>query len=281
MMIKKNTTLILTMLMLAFSFSIFAQNFTYDYKNMKMDEYQVELSKWQKREADAKAAIADQEAKIADIEGKISANDGEYDKCWTKIYSTLGTDEAGYNDFVQQSKALENDLSGFVNLSAEDIYSRQSELEEYKNRLAELRKDKRSLGPDPYDILNRCESLIQQAENKLNSVGAKKYTVNRGDYLWRIAKMPNHYGDPYAWIRIYSANRTQIKNPDLIYPNQVFDIPLIRRSGEHWVTRGEDLTSIAKSSGNAFTWQRIYEANKDVIGDDPNMIYPHMILRLP
>ncbi|MCB0258754.1 MAG: hypothetical protein KDH97_01130 [Calditrichaeota bacterium] len=31
--------------------------------------------------------------------------------------------------------------------------------------------------------------------------------------------------------------------------------------------------------GNAFTWQRLYEANKDVVGEDPNMIYPHMVLK--
>lgn len=280
-MAKLNTTFIISALLLVFSLTSFGQNYSYDYKNMKMDEYHAELSKWQKREADAKAAIAEEEAKIAEIEGKIAAAQKEYDDCWNKIYSMLGTDKQGYEDFVNQCKALENDLTSFVNLSPEEIYARQKELDEYKSRLAALRKDKRSLGPDPFDILGRCDSLIQQAENKLKSVGSKKYTVMRGDYLWRIAKKPDIYGDPYAWIRIYTANRNQIKNPDLIYPNQIFDIPLLTRAGEHWVKRGESLTSIAQSRGNAFSWQRIYESNRDVIGEDPNVIYPHMILRLP
>ncbi len=280
-MAKLNTTFIIGALLLVFSLTGFGQNYSYDYKNMKMDEYQAELSKWQKREADAKAAIAEEEAKIADIEGKIAAAQKEYDDCWNKIYSMLGTDKQGYEDFVNQCKALENDLTSFVNLSPEEIYARQKELDEYKSRLAALRQDKRSLGPDPHEILGRCDSLIQQAETKLKSVGSKKYTVMRGDYLWRIAKNPDIYGDPYAWIRIYTANRNQIKNPDLIYPNQIFDIPLLARAGEHWVKRGENLTSIAQSRGNAFSWQRIYESNRDVIGEDPNVIYPHMILRLP
>ena len=272
---------VIGLLMLAFTFSTFAQQYSYDYKNMKMDEYNAELSKWQKREADAKAAIASEEAKIADADSKIASANAEYDQCWAGIYDALGTDKAGYNDFEAQCKALENDLSAFANLSAEDIYSRQAELEAYKMRLAALRKDKRSAGPDPFDTLNRCDSLIRQAENKLNSVGSKRYTVVRGDYLWKIAKKPSTYSDPYAWIRIYTSNRNQIKNPDLIYPNQVFDLPLLRKAGEHWVTRGESLSSISKSMGNAFTWQRVYEANKDVIGEDPSMIYPHMILRMP
>ena len=278
---KKVYISFISLLLLMFTLGAFAQQYSYDYKNMKMDEYNVELSKWQSREADAKAAIADLEAKIADMEQKITATNAQKDECWAGVYDMLGTDKAGYDDFVAQCKALENDLSGFVNLSPQDIYARQDELEAYKARLAELRKDKRSAGPDPFEILNRCDSLIRQAEGKLNSVGSKRYTVLNGDYLWKIAKKPETYSDPYAWIRIYTANRTQIKNPDLIYPNQVFEIPLLRKAGEHWVTRGESLTSIANSMGNAFTWQKIYEANRDVIGEDPARIYPHMILRLP
>jgi nucleoid-associated protein YgaU len=278
---KKQYILVISSLLLVITLGAFAQQYSYDYKNMKMDEYNVELSKWQKREADAKSAIAEIESKIAEMEAKISEAQAQKEQCWAGIYDMLGTDKAGYDAFVAKCKALENDLSGFANLSPQDIYARQDELEGYKNRLAELRKNKISAGPEPHVILSRCESLLQQAQNKLNSVGSKRYTVVRGDYLWKIAKRPDTYNDPYAWMRIYTANKAQIKNPDLIYPNQVFELPLLRKPGEHWVARGESLSSIAKSMGNAFNWQRIYEANKDVIGEDPSRIYPHMILRLP
>ena len=59
--------------------------------------------------------------------------------------------------------------------------------------------------------------------------GWKVYTVRlipeRRDCLWRIAEYDYIYGNPYLWSRIYKANKSQIKNPDLIYPGQVFDIP--------------------------------------------------------
>lgn len=53
----------------------------------------------------------------------------------------------------------------------------------------------------------------------------EKYVVKDGDYLWKIAQ--KYYGDGNKWQLIYRANAEKIKNPDLIYSNSVFDIPLI------------------------------------------------------
>ncbi|NIT35407.1 MAG: LysM peptidoglycan-binding domain-containing protein [candidate division Zixibacteria bacterium] len=54
---------------------------------------------------------------------------------------------------------------------------------------------------------------------------AGTHTVVEGECLWMIAGM--EYGHPYyyKWPLIYNANRDKIKDPDLIYPDQVFDIP--------------------------------------------------------
>lgn len=53
----------------------------------------------------------------------------------------------------------------------------------------------------------------------------KTYTVIRGDYLWKIASFYWIYRDGKQWKTIYEANKDKIKNPDLIYPGQVFTIP--------------------------------------------------------
>ncbi len=53
----------------------------------------------------------------------------------------------------------------------------------------------------------------------------KTYTVIKGDYLRKIAKFWWIYRDEMQWKRIYEANKDKIKNPDLIYPGQVFVIP--------------------------------------------------------
>jgi nucleoid-associated protein YgaU len=51
------------------------------------------------------------------------------------------------------------------------------------------------------------------------------YTVMRGDTLWGISGSQPIYANPFLWPMIYKANRDQIRDPDLIYPQQVFAIP--------------------------------------------------------
>jgi nucleoid-associated protein YgaU len=47
--------------------------------------------------------------------------------------------------------------------------------------------------------------------------------VSRGDSLWRISR--SAYGDGARYTVIYDANHGQIRNPDRIYPGQVFVLP--------------------------------------------------------
>src|SRR2546430_16517623 len=48
------------------------------------------------------------------------------------------------------------------------------------------------------------------------------------------------------------------------------------------VQPGDTLSSIAQQAyGDANQWQRIYDANKQVIGNDPNLIRPGEVLSIP
>jgi nucleoid-associated protein YgaU len=48
-------------------------------------------------------------------------------------------------------------------------------------------------------------------------------TVSRGDSLWRLSQVS--YGAGMRYAVIYKANRGQIRNPNLIYPGQIFVLP--------------------------------------------------------
>ena len=56
---------------------------------------------------------------------------------------------------------------------------------------------------------------------------AGKAIIRRGDNLWTIARRV--YGEGIRYTTIYEANTGQIRDPDRIYPGQVFDLP----SGEN------------------------------------------------
>jgi LysM repeat protein len=48
-------------------------------------------------------------------------------------------------------------------------------------------------------------------------------TVQPGNTLWGIASKT--YGDGILYVNVYEANKDRIRDPDLIYPGQVFSIP--------------------------------------------------------
>lgn len=48
-------------------------------------------------------------------------------------------------------------------------------------------------------------------------------TVQPGFTLWGIAQ--ERYGDGVFYVQVFEANRDKIKDPDLIYPGQVFSVP--------------------------------------------------------
>lgn len=84
------------------------------------------------------------------------------------------------------------------------------------------------------------------------------YEVQRGDHLWGIASQPRIYGNPYAWPLIYKANSAKIKDADLIYPGQNFDINHNASSDEvdaairHAKTRGAWKLGVVEASDKAY-----------------------------
>ena len=61
----------------------------------------------------------------------------------------------------------------------------------------------------------------EQLQSGLN--GNQMVVIQKGDMLWRIAYRT--YGSGVRYVDIVSRNQTQIADPDLIYPNQIFALP--------------------------------------------------------
>ena len=62
-----------------------------------------------------------------------------------------------------------------------------------------------------------------QSTQSTSRTPAIAITVQPGSTLWAIAR--ETYGDGMMYVRVFEANRDSIRDPDLIYPGQVFAVP--------------------------------------------------------
>jgi len=88
--------------------------------------------------------------------------------------------------------------------------------------------------------------------------GDDSYEVVGGDNLWNISAKDSIYSNPYQWPLIYKANRDKIKDADLIFPGQVFDIDRAASGADvdaavnHAKTRGAWSVGSTEASDEAY-----------------------------
>lgn len=191
---------------LALTFTAYAQ------EKMTEEQWQNEMNVLAERKAQLTTELNSLKTEIANLKAtyvKIQSADD----CMKEVYAMLGINsKADIDNFRNLINALEAKIDR-KDLPKED---RQAELNQLKNQ-------KVSAWPEFFDkVHNQLQRKLDAWEIKAPEI---TYTVVRGDCLWNIAKKKEHYANPFAWPKIYSANRDQIKNPDLIFPKQMFKIP--------------------------------------------------------
>ncbi|MCA0920911.1 LysM peptidoglycan-binding domain-containing protein [Pseudooceanicola nanhaiensis] len=97
-------------------------------------------------------------------------------------------------------------------------------LPEINQGLYELRVDQVDADGN---VLSRIETPFQRvAAADLPPTGVTQVTVQPGSTLWALAR--EKYGEGILYVRVFEANRDRIRNPDLIYPGQVFTMPAVQ-----------------------------------------------------
>jgi nucleoid-associated protein YgaU len=217
---KISTKIFLTLVIGLLSLALVAPAVAQE-KKMTMEEYNNELNAAKQREADAKAEIAKLDAEMAQLQQELASVDQQTTQTWDEIYTMVGTDRAGVEAYRTQMRQLEADIDGLMAISPEELFKRRAELDQLQARLDEMKKSNISKLTEMQDWLATMEGKMTQLRARMPKAIYDQYTVVKGDYLWRISKKQDIYGDPYQWMRIYSYNRDMIKNPDLIYPTGI------------------------------------------------------------
>jgi len=93
----------------------------------------------------------------------------------------------------------------------------------YRLRVDEVGDDGavRSRVETPFE--RESEAAVKEAMQAELGAGVLQVTVQPGFTLWAIAR--ETYGDGIKYVQVYEANADRIRDPDLIYPGQIFTVP--------------------------------------------------------
>lgn len=75
---------------------------------------------------------------------------------------------------------------------------------------------------EPVEVLQAVEAA-ETGEASDETAPIRSVTVQQGDTLWAISR--DRFGDGILYVRLFEANKNLIRDPDLIYPGQIFTVP--------------------------------------------------------
>ena len=180
---------------------------------------------------------------IADADGVRVLQGGDAGVPTPEVMSTVSLDTITYDPAGEVLLAGRGSDGGFVRVYVDNTpitTSRigadgrwRTDLPEVDTGTYTLRIDE--VGPDG-DVRSRVETPFRREEPEaiaevLAEETAKENfdiavrTVQPGATLWAIAR--ERYGRGILYVEVYEANRDRIRDPDLIYPGQVFEMPQI------------------------------------------------------
>ena len=204
----KLTKYILSLLSLVLLLSVvsFAQE-----REMTEEEWQAEMTRLGAKKT---SLLSEIDVLKSDIDNLNAQKSGiqPYDECLDELYALVGATREDVDNF----RNAVNELDGKIRRKEGPKKDRQADLDALKmNKISALP-----------EFFQKVHVQMQKALDAwVEKPDVISYKVVRGDHLWGIAKKKEHYGNGFAWPIIYKANRDQIKNPDLIYPDQVFKVP--------------------------------------------------------
>lgn len=159
------------------------------------------------------------------------------------------------------------------------------------------------------EVSDSENSISGQNMEAANPIPANTHEVVKGETLWSIAE--KYYKSGYNWVDIASDNK--LKNPNGIETGMKLSIPSVSpkkqtvadpkaatidtntkvevvsdtasttiQSDKYTVAAGDSLWSISvRAYGDGYQWTKIYQANKDKVGANPDQVEKGVELSLP
>ena len=152
-----------------------------------------------------------------------------------EVLDNVALDSISYNDAGDVVLSGRGTPGAFVRIYLDDTPITSSRIAEdgnWRSELPSIDTGIYRLRVDEVDeggaVLSRVETPFKREASEavaeaLETSPVTQVTVQPGNTLWAIAR--DNYGDGVLYVRVFEANRALIRDPNLIYPGQVFTVP--------------------------------------------------------
>lgn len=190
------------------------------------DEADARIAQYKENQSTAQSKLDALKAEIATSESNLASTVTDLKKCNDDIYALINATEADVNNYRQRLGMLEGRVREMQRLNDDQLADRQDEVKGLETNLNDMRRERISALPEFYDRIIALGRDIKglHREKKIKGYTVGTWAENR-DCLWNISGRQEIYGDPFQWPKIWQANTEQIKNPDVIQPGWVLNIP--------------------------------------------------------
>lgn len=193
-------------------------------------------------DTDEKLALG-QDARFDRIKARraaLLAKTGDFDEPLTETTATTSPPESAQQDAQQQDAPSDTASTGLAEaeVNPEQLAAQQAT---EQAALKTARESKQAALAKQVETERAKAAQAKAAQAKVAPAkvaqagapnGVKQYQVKRKpkspESLSKIASYDFVYGDASQWPRLYIANKDKLKNPDIIYPGQVIEIPSIK-----------------------------------------------------
>jgi len=184
------------------------------------------IEEFQFRVGNLTKALEDLDADILALEKELEETKLALKECNEALYAMLGVNEDDIIAYRQQLGVIEGKIRNMQRLSNDELADRQDEVIALEKELNTLRGIKIACLPEFYNKIITMAKDIRglYREKKITTYIVGTWAENR-DCLWNIAGKMDIYGDPFLWPKVWQANTDIIRNPDIIYPGWVLQIP--------------------------------------------------------
>ncbi len=190
------------------------------------DEADIRIKQFRETVTGLENQVKQNDDKFTNLTQKLAQIQKQASDCDSAFYALVNASKADVEGFRQRLGVIEGKIRELKQLSDDALVEKQDQVKALENDLNALRKEKIALLPEFYERIMAAARDIKglYREKKIRSYTVGTWAENR-ECLWNISARNEIYDDAFLWPKIWVANSNIIRNPDIIYPGQQFQIP--------------------------------------------------------